>query len=888
MAVVDGQTANATTFNDALVSRTQDTNTTGKLDLENTDGVSGASVLNTQKAINGGASFVGSDPNGVENQSPTWASDTIGTPNEDVQARVESVQAQVETHITDKVDKVAATDNVAARFDGGLGAIQPSGVTIDDGDNVVIPGNLTVNGTTTTINTTNLDVTDTNITVNDGGNDASSEGAGLTVERTGTGASLVFDSTLNSLWKAGLVGTEVPLVTDSAAAVLINKDYDGGTAAVTSRFTLSKDTTTNLNALARKEGTMYGNTTTKKPVYDDGITLIEIGSGSGSGGGAKSFITGDSSTFESSEGDWVLFDDGSVSEPVDGITGNNALTKGLDAVNILADTQSFFISKSTVDAQGEGVSLDFEIDPVQQGRELDVSFFFATDAGYVADDVRCWMYDVTNATLINILTLGGDGSIPLSPLANNGSIFQGRFVSASDSVDYRLIFMVQNSNTNGLTLLLDDIKVTAKSFFNAPLITSPVSFTPIWNNVTVGNATQVFEQWQEGDRLHIQGVFIFGSTSAFTSTISFDNPLPGTTLSILSGSFWHDGTVNLYDSSTSANREIGNIFLSGNAIFPLTVASAAVNATGPFTWATGDTLSFNLSFKINELSNGALLSTTQISSETVKIESTVSTASHTNNNNFQDIAWTEVTDPFDSFDGTVFTAPKDGLYYVSASITFAGNATGSRTVRAINSGETAEVARSSTLDSIPGGILATTNLGNLVTLAQGDTVKIQGFQNSGGNLGYISTVGQSNFSVFRLPDFTSVGVFSELENIQSSTTTDTSWAITAGQWGDLESIVLSAGVYDLTAFISFRNSGAISAVNHYIGIHNVAGNNAPGGGDEQRTFGDTTSGGTESLNMFKHQITITAASETWYLKGRIDTAITNKDYRSKISARRVG
>ena len=93
-------------------------------------------------------------------------------------------------------------------------------------NNIIISGDLTVNGTTTTVNTTNLDVTDKNITVNNGGNDASSEGAGLTVDRTGTEGSLIYANAATSKFKIGNLGSEVEIVTISNTQTLTNKTID--------------------------------------------------------------------------------------------------------------------------------------------------------------------------------------------------------------------------------------------------------------------------------------------------------------------------------------------------------------------------------------------------------------------------------------------------------------------------------------------------------------------------------------------------------------------------------------------------------------------------------------------------------------------------------------
>lgn len=137
------------------------------------------------------------------------------------------------TDITGKVDKVTSTDNAVVRFDGTDGTVQNSGVLVDDSNNVTIPGDLTVNGTTTTINTTNLDVTDANITVNNNGNDASAEGAGLTVERTGTDGSIVYEDALATKFKLGALGSEVEIVDISTAQTLTNKTIDADNNTIT-------------------------------------------------------------------------------------------------------------------------------------------------------------------------------------------------------------------------------------------------------------------------------------------------------------------------------------------------------------------------------------------------------------------------------------------------------------------------------------------------------------------------------------------------------------------------------------------------------------------------------------------------------------------------------
>ncbi len=117
-----------------------------------------------------------------------------------------------------------------------------SGSVVTTG-NVTVGGDLSVNGTTTTINTANLVVTDKNIVVNNGGNDAASEGAGITVDRTGTDGSLIYAAASATKFRAGDAGTEVDLVGTTSTQTLTNKTL------VVSSNTITTAATGNLAAV---------------------------------------------------------------------------------------------------------------------------------------------------------------------------------------------------------------------------------------------------------------------------------------------------------------------------------------------------------------------------------------------------------------------------------------------------------------------------------------------------------------------------------------------------------------------------------------------------------------------------------------------------------------
>lgn len=91
MAVSNGQVANQTTFNNAFLSRNSDSNTTGVIALDNTNPISGASLVNIQREHNANSSFSGMPLNSAKDVKPSWTSTEAGTPTDNMNQRVESL-----------------------------------------------------------------------------------------------------------------------------------------------------------------------------------------------------------------------------------------------------------------------------------------------------------------------------------------------------------------------------------------------------------------------------------------------------------------------------------------------------------------------------------------------------------------------------------------------------------------------------------------------------------------------------------------------------------------------------------------------------------------------------------------------------------------------------
>ena len=113
--------------------------------------------------------------------------------------------------------------------------------------NLILSGDLTVQGTTTTLDTTTVQVEDPVMQINyTGGSAGTQQDGGIHVGRTGaTDASLIWDHS-NSVWAAGLAGAEVPLVATTATQTLTNKtltspDINGGTVDAITSLTAAGD-----------------------------------------------------------------------------------------------------------------------------------------------------------------------------------------------------------------------------------------------------------------------------------------------------------------------------------------------------------------------------------------------------------------------------------------------------------------------------------------------------------------------------------------------------------------------------------------------------------------------------------------------------------------------
>jgi hypothetical protein len=100
VTVANNQLANQTTFNNAFVSRTTNSSTVGKIDLNNTDHTS---VTDAQRELVAIARYTGKTLNSAATDAPSWTSNFFGASGDSLFDRVDSISLTVDNLIDNQV-----------------------------------------------------------------------------------------------------------------------------------------------------------------------------------------------------------------------------------------------------------------------------------------------------------------------------------------------------------------------------------------------------------------------------------------------------------------------------------------------------------------------------------------------------------------------------------------------------------------------------------------------------------------------------------------------------------------------------------------------------------------------------------------------------------------
>ena len=182
---------------------------------------------------------------------------------------------------------------------------------------------------------------------------------------------------------------------------------------------------------------------------------------------------------------WATYADAAGTTPVDGTLGSPT------HISISAVASTFFngstalqVSNSgSTSAQGEGFSFDFSLPGSLKTKvlKLEASYLvssgtFSAGSNITDSDLKIFVYDVTNATLIH-----PNNNKFLSASTSLAGKISSTFQVPSNSTSYRLIFHVPTTNTAAWTLLFGNFSLQEQKSvgINGPAIVDATSVTTV-------------------------------------------------------------------------------------------------------------------------------------------------------------------------------------------------------------------------------------------------------------------------------------------------------------------------------------------------------------------------------------------------------------------------
>jgi len=289
---------------------------------------------------------------------------------------------------------------------------------------------------------------------------------------------------------------------------------------------------------------------------------------------------------------WATYADAAATSPVDGTGGSPNSTFTRSTSTPLRGTGSFLWTKSANNRQGEGFSYAFTINEADKYKVLQGSFDYAIASGtFVDDDMSIWIYDVTNAALIQ----------PAPYLLKNHALPSERMpfeFQATGSTSYRLIVHTASTSASAYTVKLDNVVVGPQAKLYGSSITDSTQVTPalVYNGTY---NTRVGWWWREGQYMRYQGyanIATSGSAAAdVTLTLpggySIDTAKAGSTVGANFGGwgFFDNGGGGTAPGWTTIDT-------STSVKFVYTISGSDLQDTQ---LASGDRISWNLTIPIS-------------------------------------------------------------------------------------------------------------------------------------------------------------------------------------------------------------------------------------------------------------------------------------------------
>lgn len=425
----------------------------------------------------------------------------------------------------------------------------------------------------------------------------------------------------------------------------------------------------------------------------------------------RNYITNGEAIMAGSTTGWNLYNDGASVRPVDGTGGvvDSRVQFSVQDNGLPTSNAKFYFAFAVgnVNAQGYGVSYDFDIQDIDKAKVLNIQYAYrAGTTAFVAGNpsdrtssgdgsVTVYIYDKTNGVLIPPSTYRMYSSS--TTLHDN---FLASFQTASNSTAYRLIFHVSTTTALNTALYLDNVAVTPSTYVYGTPITDWQSYTLTIGGTTTaptpGTVTVNSAKWRRvGDSMEISyqfeqtsagsagsGDYLFPIPSGYTvdsSKLSAMNPARTAVGS---------GKLAAGSSGTGATTPPITVLLgtSNPNAFKLNYIQSSVESSfnmGSSGYALSGTF-LSISFKASVPITGWSSSVQMSDSADTRILSGDYGGTPTGTLNTSDnaVTWpTKVADTHSIFNGNSMTIPVSGYYQFSGSAYINGTYTTGNWIR---------------------------------------------------------------------------------------------------------------------------------------------------------------------------------------------------------------
>lgn len=536
-------------------------------------------------------------------------------------------------------------------------------------------------------------------------------------------------------------------------------------------------------------------------------------SGGGSGGsGVKNFITAENSSLEDAINDWSTYNDsGSF---VDGTGGVSGLTISItdDTSEVLDGVGSLKIFKPSLDCEGNGAVIEFDIPRGYRGKLSQISFLVDGTA-QTGNDFEVRAYDVTNSKEIYC---GTDDEIEIPKEVGEIKL---PFQADSSCETARLCFNCKDSNTDAYSIFIDEVKVSPMSSVSVAKHTGLLTWSPTTQGFgTIGLDTAAYSI--NGNVLKGQIKFTAGTVTGDEAQVS----LPNIELDTKAYSNGYQDTNIVGVAAVSGSKEIVTVLLDKNDSSVLKFGVAGAGSTGQNKFLGNQILTstqqLTINFDLFVKDSRQVLNEFELSQQTVKARYSYNSSSARTSiaNSVPQVIDYNVKD-YDSHNCVTtgiswqFEAPKYGFYKFTAKQvldTTTDWAEGEPfTLTAYKDGSPhSEIGRSIGFDSSSSSNYNNCQGDTTVELNKGQIVDIRSYQTSGASRSIVNDGTLTWITVEELPDFTTLGA---IKNYATDSVYGTIGAAVnvSNTFGVATSLTIpDAGIYKVWGHIEAYNTTA--------------------------------------------------------------------------------